>query len=424
MITPGVVFSPGQLVTADMLNNLVSNSEVQDNAIKSTNLKDTFIDDFSPVSEFGDLDKILIFDQVTNSTRSITTQDFFNSATKDVNAVDVTATGDMGVTGNLNVGGDTELRGTFTSGTSSSSKPGFYVETNDYLAKLEATPVRQSWQTTTGDQVAEQTGLLYMKYNLPDSKFGHLKLGTASTKYSYLHWCNELNHLDVDGYAHIQNYPIDKGQPINTQNGGLYFATTGDLDKTLFEFRGEVISRGGDTGSLLRVVNEDYEGVNLLHEKGATTNNSFLYPSKINSTGNFRLFIGGNSQHEWDNVFIASPLVGQASEASTGGFDFRCNLDSPDESAFAFYHDARTSSSKDIFTLYRATYRAGSESVFRVGSTINEQNIRTEFYDRVRFAKFTTTEISNLTGGAGDVVFNETTAKLQVYNGASWVDLH
>lgn len=42
----------------------------------------------------------------------------------------------------------------------------------------------------------------------------------------------------------------------------------------------------------------------------------------------------------------------------------------------------------------------------------------------LKFATFTTTERDALTSVVGDVIFNSTTTKLQVYNGSSWADLH
>ena len=42
----------------------------------------------------------------------------------------------------------------------------------------------------------------------------------------------------------------------------------------------------------------------------------------------------------------------------------------------------------------------------------------------LKHATFTTTERDALTSVAGDVIFNTTTTKLQVYTGSTWADLH
>ena len=43
--------------------------------------------------------------------------------------------------------------------------------------------------------------------------------------------------------------------------------------------------------------------------------------------------------------------------------------------------------------------------------------------DALNFKSYTTTERNSLTGAAGDVIYNETTSKLQFYNGSNWNDL-
>ena len=66
---------------------------------------------------------------------------------------------------------------------------------------------------------------------------------------------------------------------------------------------------------------------------------------------------------------------------------------------------------------------------FKLGSPSGDNSMR--FYDSktefegapVRFTRLTTTEINALTAEAGMVVYNNTTNKLQCYNGTSWNDL-
>ncbi len=41
----------------------------------------------------------------------------------------------------------------------------------------------------------------------------------------------------------------------------------------------------------------------------------------------------------------------------------------------------------------------------------------------LNFKSYTTTQRNALTSAAGDVIYNETTSKLQFYNGSSWNDL-
>ena len=42
----------------------------------------------------------------------------------------------------------------------------------------------------------------------------------------------------------------------------------------------------------------------------------------------------------------------------------------------------------------------------------------------VKFGEYSTAARDQLTGLAGMVIFNTTTAKLQVFNGSTWLDLH
>ena len=41
----------------------------------------------------------------------------------------------------------------------------------------------------------------------------------------------------------------------------------------------------------------------------------------------------------------------------------------------------------------------------------------------LNFKSYTTTQRNALTSAAGDVIYNETTSKLQFYNGSAWNDL-
>lgn len=431
MITPGVVFSPGQLVTADMLNNLVSDAVIQDNSIESIKLKDTFIDDFGITNAFSDLDKILIFDQATNSTKAITTQDFFNSATKDVNAIDVNGTGDMDIGGDVNVGGNTELTGgldvggdtTITGklecGSTESITPGFYVQSADYASNLELSPVINTYINSSGDTIQRNFGFSFAKYNMPGANWGAFKIGTPNDGVSFIQWVSEDNDLDKDGLPTIQNRAIDKSIPLTGQHSGLYFNCSGSDDQ-VYQFGGDlevqfspaqfggVILSGSNNHASLVLTESSPQSLLSLYRHQTNADPCILALGSAHAP-----FVA--TQNYTESFDVRSSDTAQFPLISTSSSGDATNM-----SRFAFYHNADPSTTADSFTLYRLGHRAGSSSVFRVGSTTASQNVRTEFLDRVRFAYYSDFQVSSLTGNPGDVIYNTTQNRLQYWNGSAW----
>jgi len=93
-ILPGTTFTPGQLITPDILNRLVGDAEIVDKSIKATMLADDFISALGEIADSEGEDYLIIWDASENALKKIKKTDLAGTA-PNVSASD----------GTLNLGG-------------------------------------------------------------------------------------------------------------------------------------------------------------------------------------------------------------------------------------------------------------------------------------------------------------------------------
>lgn len=79
-ILPGTTFTPGQLITPDILNRLVGDAEIVDRSIKATMLADDFISALGEIADSEGEDYLIIWDASENALKKIKKTDLAGTA--------------------------------------------------------------------------------------------------------------------------------------------------------------------------------------------------------------------------------------------------------------------------------------------------------------------------------------------------------
>ena len=79
-ILPGTTFTPGQLITPDILNRLVGDAEIVDKSIKATMLADDFISALGEIADSEGEDYLIIWDASENALKKIKKTDLAGTA--------------------------------------------------------------------------------------------------------------------------------------------------------------------------------------------------------------------------------------------------------------------------------------------------------------------------------------------------------
>ena len=179
-ILPGTTFTPGQLISPDILNRLVGDAEIVDKSIKSSMLADDFISALGEITDSEGEDYILIYDTSEDALKKIKKTDLAGTA-PNVSSAD----------GTLNLGGSSGQTALDFSG----STAGNIIKSDNFL-------VQQSGSIFLKDDVVHLFGteLGYTYISDADTLQYYPISPTHSPKYSFFG-----SQLSIIGHKEKQN---------------------------------------------------------------------------------------------------------------------------------------------------------------------------------------------------------------------------